>query len=251
MTLIELWPCLLTYFTTLTIEAVEWAQPANLLGLAFLWVHGLGPPTRCNLSHPVFGWAGSPTKVDYRKNSTPIRSSLLEDLVVQTSLRFTYNQRVQSQSACAQASDSEIPVGARKKHRELGSFGFARQNQKRIPPLKLQSAMAFIQTFWSPGKKRRKKQTNEKTGQPGKSEPQQSSTSVGPSFSQDGDSLDGLPENIGVDQMRISVANLFRIYPPFELEAFRPKKMELPLQVSQKSNPMRIKMVAIPGPCKE
>ena len=33
------------------------------------------------LSHPFFGWEGSLTKIDHRKNGTLIATSLLEDLV--------------------------------------------------------------------------------------------------------------------------------------------------------------------------
>ena len=32
------------------------------------------------LSHPFFGWEGSPAKIDYRKKGTLILTSLLEDL---------------------------------------------------------------------------------------------------------------------------------------------------------------------------
>ena len=32
------------------------------------------------LSHPFFGWEGSPTKIDYRKKGTLMLTSLLEDL---------------------------------------------------------------------------------------------------------------------------------------------------------------------------
>ena len=37
------------------------------------------PPSNA-LSHPFFGWEGSPTKIDYRKKGTLILTSLLEDL---------------------------------------------------------------------------------------------------------------------------------------------------------------------------
>ena len=42
-----------------------------------------GTPTRSPssaVSHPFFGWEGSPTKIDYRKKGTLVLTSLLEDL---------------------------------------------------------------------------------------------------------------------------------------------------------------------------
>ena len=42
----------------------------------------LGPPARCPSLPFLFGWEGSPSKIDYRKNGTLILSSLPEDLVV-------------------------------------------------------------------------------------------------------------------------------------------------------------------------
>ena len=40
----------------------------------------LGPPARCPLSHPFFGWEGSPTKIDHRKKGCQlILTCLLED----------------------------------------------------------------------------------------------------------------------------------------------------------------------------
>ena len=42
----------------------------------------LGPPAIGALSHPFFGWEGSPTKIDYIKKGTLILTSPLVDLDV-------------------------------------------------------------------------------------------------------------------------------------------------------------------------
>ena len=56
---------------------------AQCLGLDCLfgkWTFHFTRSPTIALSHPIFGWEGSPTKIDYRKKGTLIRSSLLEDL---------------------------------------------------------------------------------------------------------------------------------------------------------------------------
>jgi len=42
----------------------------------------------------------------------------------------------------------------------------------------------------------------------------------------DPEDRDDMPENVGLDQLRISVANLFRIFPPFELEVTDSKNLD-------------------------
>ncbi|CAE7504773.1 pepD [Symbiodinium sp. CCMP2592] len=42
----------------------------------------------------------------------------------------------------------------------------------------------------------------------------------------DPEDRDDMPENVGLDQLRISVANLFRIFPPFELEVTESKNLD-------------------------
>ena len=50
------------------------------LGEKYALLNYIGPPV-VPFYRFFFGWEGSPTKVDYRKKGTLIKTSLLEDLV--------------------------------------------------------------------------------------------------------------------------------------------------------------------------